>query len=344
MKQVLLLVAMFFATHAAFGQTTPEQPGADANAQQQAGSEPVYQQLHDTPPQLRMLQQPQAQGLARKSSASERWRYDPAARREEGEQRPSTEPGVERASEPNSPCSVPYNGLLAEWRIPIVKAAIERFYHRALPTLLICQALILACIAWLLHQRERQLQTTGGIISQLWNAHVFARQNALETIKAHNKLVAELDAEDEAAEAESKLRVSTLPVAAEGAAVGNRASPAVQQNTPASEESQVLSGAFSLSPKGSPDERSPEGVANSAAGAMAGESFALHSGQENGAELSATEDIEALKLALQKVNAQLTSRDAQLRAKDDKIASQRQLISELNNRPRNNGETGRGTN
>ena len=61
---------------------------------------------------------------------------------------------------------------------------------------------------------------------------------------------------------------------------------------------------------------------------------------------SDAEDVDAIKLALQKATetvsvqaAQLATKDAQLRAKDDKITSQRQLISDLNNKVRANGAT-----
>jgi hypothetical protein len=64
----------------------------------------------------------------------------------------------------------------------------------------------------------------------------------------------------------------------------------------------------------------------------------------NDAESSAAHDVEALKLALQKAQAQLATKDAQLRAKDDKITSQRQLISDLNNRAGANGAAGSVTN
>jgi len=72
---------------------------------------------------------------------------------------------------------------------------------------------------------------------------------------------------------------------------------------------------------------------------------------ENNAEPSAAEAVEAIKRALQKATealsvqaAQLTTKDAQLRAKDDKITSQRQLISDLNNRAGANGAARSGTN
>ncbi len=68
---------------------------------------------------------------------------------------------------------------------------------------------------------------------------------------------------------------------------------------------------------------------------------------ENSIGPSDAEDVDAIKLALQKATetiavraAQLATKDAQLRAKDDKISSQRQLVCDLNNKLRNEGENG----
>jgi hypothetical protein len=66
---------------------------------------------------------------------------------------------------------------------------------------------------------------------------------------------------------------------------------------------------------------------------------------------SEAEDIDVIKLALQEAkqalaakDAQITTKDAQLRAKDDKITSQRQLVSDLNNKLKASGTTGSGAN
>jgi len=65
---------------------------------------------------------------------------------------------------------------------------------------------------------------------------------------------------------------------------------------------------------------------------------------------SDAEDVDAIKLALQKATetltvqaAQLATKDAQLRAKDDKITSQRQLVSDLNNKLKTSEATGSST-
>jgi hypothetical protein len=383
MKQVLLLVALFFATQAASGQTAPEQSAADANAQQQAGSEPAYQQLHDIPPQLRMPQQPQAQGQDRKSTASERWRYDPAARRGDGGQGPSNESGIERASKPNSPCNVPYNGLLAEWRIAGVKETIEKFYYWALLTLCVSLTLATFYTSWLLHQREGRLQIAGGIIAQLWNAHVSARGEALEAIEVHNKLVAELNAEDEAEQERAARAAATSSVASEsscaGSATEDRSSEA--SLTERGGDNQGFSGlVFERTPKPAPTvsgDSDLDGQENDAVLLSAKAARFAMTNNEEGSEVSAmperpsdagetssapsdfhkapagtgAEDVEAIKLALQKASetlavqaAQLATKDAQLSAKDDKISSQREVLKQLHSRIQNNHDARGGAN
>ena len=71
--------------------------------------------------------------------------------------------------------------------------------------------------------------------------------------------------------------------------------------------------------------------------------------KETGA--SEAENVDAIKLALQKATetlsvqaAQLATKDAQLRAKDDKITSQRQLVNDLNNKLKAHGATGSSAN
>ena len=122
-------------------------------------------------------------------------------------------PVIERALKGINPCNVNYGGLLAEWRIAVVQETIENVYFWAL--IVFCGSLILSTsyIAWLLQERENREQITGAIIAQLSNAHVFARGKALEAIEAHNKLVAEIDAEDAAGEEQSTQPSATSALA-----------------------------------------------------------------------------------------------------------------------------------
>ena len=219
LKHVLLLVALFFAAHSALGQTNTDPAAADTNTQQQVEYQPVYQQPHDAPPIPPPPPTPPpaaTQGRTDRASGSERWRYDPAARRGDGEQRPSNESGIERALKGINPCNVPYGGLLAEWRIAEVQETIENVYFWAL--IVLCCGFVLSTSynAWLLHERENREQITGAIIAQLSNAHIFARGKALEAIEAHNKLVEEIDAEDAAGEEQSAQPAATSAVGYSG--------------------------------------------------------------------------------------------------------------------------------
>jgi len=387
LKHVLLLVALFFAAHSAQGQTNTDPAAIDTSTQQQVDYQPVYQQPHDAPPiPAPPLTPPPAatQGRTGKSSASERWRYDPAARVGDGDQKPSNESVIERGLKGINPCNVNYGGLLAEWRIAAVKETIEHIYYWAL--ILLCVSLMLATsyIAWLLHQREDRLQIAGAIVAQLWNAHVFARRKAIEAIEAHNKLVADLNAEDAAAE-EPSAQAATNSVFRIASAVtpnapGSPASPLTNTRdesalawaesvfeAPQRSSIPVSKDAPSPNPlvdKGDADDSvplslraarwqetrqqqpSPDAPIPEVATVAVKTSEA---DKETGAPEA--KDVDAIRFALQKATetlrvqaAQLVTKDAQLRAKDDKITSQRQLVNDLNNKLKAQGATGSGAN
>jgi hypothetical protein len=389
LKHVLLLVALFFAAHSALGQTTTDPAAADPNTQQQVEYQPVYQQPHDAPPLPPPPPTPPpaaALGRTDRVSGSERWRYDPAARRGDGEQKPPNESGIERALKGINPCNVPYGGLLAEWRIAVVQETIENIYYWGL--LFLCGSLMLATlyIAWLLHEREDRLQITGGFIAHLWNAHMFARDKALEAIEAHNKLVKEIDAEDDAGEEQSTAPAATpafgiaasitpnAPVASARPATNTRDDSALawaesvfeapqKSSNPVSNEVTIpnvhadrgdANDAVPLSLRAArwQEMRQERPLANAPipeVATNAGETpeALLDPGKDT--EPSDAEDVDAIKLALQKATetvsvqaAQLATKDAQLRAKDDKITSQRQLVSDLNTKLKTSGATGNG--
>jgi len=387
LKHVLLLVALFFAAHSALGQTNTSPAAADTSTQQQVEYQPVYQQPHDDPPTPPLPPTPQpaaTQGRTGKASASERWRYDPAARAGDGDQKPSNESVIERGLKGINPCNVNYGGLLAEWRIAAVKETIESIYYWALIFLCVGLMLASAYIAWLLHQREDRLQIAGAIVAQLWNAHVFARRKALEAIETHNKLVADLNAEDATGE-EQPAQAATNSVSGIAEAIapnvpGSSASSSTntreesalawaesvfeapqKSSTPVSKE--VPSSSSLVDKNGTDDpvplslraarwqetrqvQPSPDAPIPEVATASERTSDA---DKEPGA--SEAEDVDAIRLALQKATetlsvqaAQLATKDAQLRAKDDKITSQRQLVNDLNNKLKASGATGSGAN
>ncbi len=193
MKQTLLLVVLLFTAASAPCQTnTGLVPGAPTY-QQQFDSESGNQQLHDIPPQ-----QPPAQPGTGSSSASERWRYDPAVKPGSIAKRPFLESPIERALKGINPCNVPYGRLLDEWRAMVVQETIENVKFWLLLVLIASMMLSGSYTVWLLREREDRLQIAGGIVAQLWNAHVFARGKALEATEAHKRLV-EVNAEDRAA-------------------------------------------------------------------------------------------------------------------------------------------------
>ena len=383
MKHVLLLVALFFAAHSAQGQTNTDPAAADTNTQQQVEYQPVYQQPHDAPPIPPPPPTPPpaaTQGRTAKSSSSERWRYDPAARRGDGDQKPSNQSVFERALKGINPCNVNYGGLLAEWRIAEVQETIENVYFWTL--IVLCCGFVLSTFynAWLLQERENREQITGAIIAQLSNAHIIARSKALETIEAYKKLVAQIDAEDAAGEEQSAQTAvnsavgSVVSRAADTTGAGPSEAP---QPASSGEGPNILYGSFTPKPKAFSDvpdqsDNENDAVPLSVRAARWQETRqegppAKASIPEETTEAEVTpealsesdtdtepidaEDVDAIKLALQNATetlsvqaAQLATKDAQLRAKDDKITSQRQLVSDLNNKLKANAASGSGAN
>ena len=179
MKHVLLLVALFFAAHSALGQTNTDPAAADTNTQQQVEYQPVYQQPHDAPPiPPPPPTPPQAANQERTGNLLPRSGGDTILlpEGETGIQKPSNQSVIERALKGINPCNVNYGGLLAEWRIAEVQETIENVYFWAL--IVFCSGFVLSMSynVWLLQERENREQTTGAIIAQLSNAHVFARR------------------------------------------------------------------------------------------------------------------------------------------------------------------------
>jgi hypothetical protein len=384
LKHVLLLVALFFAAHSALGQTNTDPAAADPNTQQQVEYQPVYQQPHDAPPIPPPPPTPPpaaTQGRTDRASGSERWRYDPAARRGDGEQRPSNESGIERALKGINPCNVPYGGLLSEWHIAAVQETIENVYFWALLVLCCIVVLSTAYNAWLLQKLENREQITGAIIAQLSNAHIFARRKALEAIEAHNKLVKEIDAEDDAGEEQSIGLAATSTVGLAASCLPDTTGTGPSEAPRAArcgEDTDPVHGPFALKPKAVPavhadsDQNGNENEAvplhvkatrfalSQQAQPPAKASIPVEESEagvtlealpvtEKDTQPSDAEDVDAIKLALRKATetvsvqaAQLATKDAQLRAKDDKITSQRQLVSDLNNKLKVNGATGSG--
>jgi hypothetical protein len=260
---------------------------------------------------------------------------------------------------------VNYGGLLAEWRIAVVEKTIESLYFWTIVLLGGSVILMAAYISWLLHERDNRLHITGSIIAQLWNAHVFARSKALEAIAAHNKLVEKIDAMTAPAPAQPAAMASSGPAAVATNPPGTMPEESPQAGSTAGDvglHGDIPRGLFEQTPMASTSRES------AASGTHEGNNDALplsvkaargewsrpqppfvkasvpaetietldakESSSESEAD-SATDgndDVAALKQTLQRALAQIATKDVQLTAKDGKIASQRQLISDLNNK------------
>lgn len=378
MKQTLLLVVLLFAAASAPCQTNTGLVPGDPTYQQQFDSESGNQQLHDIPPQ-----QPPAQAGTGSSSASERWRYDPAVKPGSAANMPFLESPIERALKGINPCNVPYGRLLDKWRAMLVQETIENVRFWLLLTLIAGMMLSGSYTVWLLREREERLQIVGGIVAQLWNAHVFARGKAFEATEAHNKLVAETNAEHRAARERSAQEESNASDAS--------GSPSTESATEdrLEEASRPVRGEDDQQFHGQVFERTstPDSAASVDSGQDGTQSdaiplpvkiarFAKAEGGDSSVELplpeppadsrvaveamsepqkapseSDAENIELRKLELQKakktlaiLTARVATKDAQLQAKDDKIANQREILNKLQSRIQDNRDTESGAN
>jgi hypothetical protein len=261
-----------------------------------------------------------------------------------------------------------------------VQETIENVYFWAL--IVFCSGFVLSMSynVWLLQERDNREQATGAIIAQLSNAHVFARRKVLETTEAYKKLVAQIDAEDaageeRAAQTAANSRVgSMVSHSADAAGAGPSVAPSPTSN---GEGSSILYGSFTPKPKAVPDVADQNENENDAVPLpLKAARFALTQHERAAAKVSVpedeteagmtldaipvtdkdtepidAEDVDTIKLALQKATetlsvqaAQLATKDAQLRAKDDKITSQRQLVNDLNNKLKASAASGSGAN
>ena len=192
MRQFFLIVVLSLSSIWAHAQDSGQQTAAYLSAQQ-----PAEEQMQQPADVLPMPPQPpsaNAQGQRRRAPVSERYKYDPGATGNEGDVQTTKESSLEKGLKSINKDNVDYGGLLAVWRIAAVKETIENIYFWSL--LLFGGGIFIesAYIAWLLHERDRLYHTAGGIIAQLWNSNVHARNKALDAIAAHNDMVARYDA------------------------------------------------------------------------------------------------------------------------------------------------------
>ena len=382
MKRLFLLVSLLLIGHVAVGQTSPEPAATDTYTQQQVEAEPIAQQPHAArpiPPQPVPAATP---GQPPRAPTSDRYRYDPGARVDDGDIRTSKESNLERGLKSINKDNINYGGLLAVWRIALVEETIESLYFWGL--LLFCGALILesAYIAWLVHERENRLQITGTMVAELWNLYVFARSKALDAITAHNKLVSEIDAQTPTQPSQTAQTSSPELIAADtpldatevvsaetpqladtpsGIAVSGDIPRELFQRKPApsttdeagdSASSTAQHEAVPLSVKiargtwarqDQPD--SPTTLPESKPATAESPKAAPVPEKEPAA--TARQDLDQIKLALQKAleegakkDAMITRQGVQLNAKDAILSSNRSLITELNNKLKGNSVTG----
>lgn len=364
MKHVLLLIAILFAGHSAPCQTNGQDAAFAPNAQQQGEAE-IPQQPHAARPIPPPPATTGAQGQIGRGPAADRWRDDPSAKVGDGDRKDSKESGLERGLKHINANNVNYGGLLAEWRIAVVEKTIESLYFWTIVLLGGSAILMAAYISWLLHERDNRLHITGSIIAQLWNAHVFARSKALEAIAAHNKLVEKIDAMTAPTPAQPAAMASSGPAAVATNPPGTMPEESPQAGSTAGDvglPGDIPRGLFEQTPMAStsresaasgPHEGNNDALPLSVKAArgewsrqqqpsvkasVPSETIETLDAKESSSEPEAdsatngNDDVAALKQTLQRALAQIATKDVQLTAKDGKIASQRQLISDLNNK------------
>lgn len=128
MKRLFLLVSLLLIGHVAVGQTSPEPAETDTYTQQQVEAEPIAQQPHAARPIPPQPVPAAAPGQPPRAPTSDRYRYDPGARVDDGEIRTSKESNLERGLKSINKDNINYGGLLAVWRIALVEETIESLY------------------------------------------------------------------------------------------------------------------------------------------------------------------------------------------------------------------------
>jgi hypothetical protein len=398
-KHFLLIAVLLAAPVSALAQDSGQPDAGAPGTPQQVAEEPA-QQPHAARPVPPLPPTKNAQGQQSRAGFSERSKYDPGATVGDCDVQTTKESGIEKGLKSINRDNVDYGGLLAVWRIAAVKETIESIYFWII--LAFGGGLIIesAYIAWLLRDRDHRSQTAGAIIAQLWNSNFHARNKALDAIAAHNKLVAQIDSRPLALPAHAD-KLTTVLASGPGPELAAEATAGVAGPAPravVTMPGKSISGdlpveLFEFKPTSTTDaeedpdapemepaesvplsvkvargtwERQapkPKSEANVPAPGPDLQPATPPSVGTNAADVSTTDEVEALKLALQKAteqaqraiddaaakeliiakqSAQITTKDQQILAKDNKILSQRTALTEYQNKEKLDGNASGG--
>ena len=113
-------------------------------------------------------------------------RYDPQAGV------PTIRPGIfENSLKSINKQEIDYGAQLARWRQVVVESTIQSVTYWT--TIALAGGLLLACtyILCLLRERDRRLEITANIVTQIINWYYYARSHAVDAIERHNQLIEE---------------------------------------------------------------------------------------------------------------------------------------------------------
>ena len=124
-------------------------------------------------------------GTAAMEKEMSRSSYDPAARTgSRGGQKSAVESTLQRINPQNKD----YGQVVEAGRIAVIEETVENVYWWSILGLAAIVILCLACICWLVRERQVRLNISADIVAQLYNSHVVSRTKAFDAIDRHNKL------------------------------------------------------------------------------------------------------------------------------------------------------------
>ncbi len=116
-----------------------------------------------------------------------RQNYDPAA--SPYAKKSSWNAALDAATGHINPDNIDYGGLLSQWHIAIAQETIGNLYFYVVVVESITLLIICLYTFHLIVERRHRLHIAGGVVTQLYNQYVLARNKAYEAIRAHNALV-----------------------------------------------------------------------------------------------------------------------------------------------------------
>ena len=116
-----------------------------------------------------------------------RQNYDPAAG--PYAKKSSWNAALDAATGHINPDNINYGGLLSQWHLAMAQETIGNLYFYIVVVESITLLIIFLYAFHLIVERRHRLQIAGGVVTQLYNQYVLARNKAYEAIRAHNALV-----------------------------------------------------------------------------------------------------------------------------------------------------------